>query len=505
MPQGTNARGYSAGRFVLEIDGQAVGSLSTVEGGEPFAAVIADPADANHVVRKRPGAVNYEPIRVSFGAGMGALLYQWMTELLKRNQLTKSGAIIFLDYNSVEQARLEFQNARITEIAFPAMDAASKDSARFTLTLQPEVTRFNKAKASTKSPIISEKAKKVLKSSNFRLAIAGSILDKIHKIDSITVKQALPDDLRAAVVHPLEISNLAFTLPDGDAAPMFDWFEEFIIKGQINKERSGTVEFLEPDLSAALFTLTLSNLGIVRIHREVTADGAGLLTGVRVECYCEGLAFSADKGAAAAAPAPTDGSTATLVTAVVDILASRVPELGTRTRPPIASPTDKGATPELVARRLQATERPGMSDDRSGSKRDDGILIGLQWATDTATLGELKQIAALETGDWTAMRLENNHSLITQLKKDGLVQPGDGPLDLKRDGLIEGIVTGAARVLQTAAPHLDHDKGLSELSTQDQLALQKIMDKQSQLEAMISNVMKAAAEVAQSIAANLKA
>ena len=51
----------------------------------------------------------------------------------------------------------------------------------------------------------------------------------------------------------------------------------------------------------------------------------------------------------------------------------------------------------------------------------------------------------------------------------------------------------------------DQKKSLSEMSQEDMLWLQKLMEQKSQLEQMISNVMKAASEAQDNIAKNLKA
>ena len=50
----------------------------------------------------------------------------------------------------------------------------------------------------------------------------------------------------------------------------------------------------------------------------------------------------------------------------------------------------------------------------------------------------------------------------------------------------------------------DQKDSISELNEQDMLMLQQLMEKKSQLESMISNVMKAAAEAQNNIAKNLK-
>src|SRR5438128_2283763 len=134
------SRGYSSSAFMLEIEGQPAGRLKAVEGGGPFAAVTTE-TDAEGVVRKRPGPAEYLPISMSFGTGMAKELYQWMADFLNRKGPAKNGAIIFCDYNLKEQSRLVFDNARITELTFPALASVSREGANFTLTIQPEATR----------------------------------------------------------------------------------------------------------------------------------------------------------------------------------------------------------------------------------------------------------------------------------------------------------------------------------------------------------------------------
>lgn len=51
----------------------------------------------------------------------------------------------------------------------------------------------------------------------------------------------------------------------------------------------------------------------------------------------------------------------------------------------------------------------------------------------------------------------------------------------------------------------DQKKSLSEMNQEDMMWLQKLMEQKSQLEQMISNVMKAASETRSNIAKNLKA
>jgi hypothetical protein len=81
--------------------------------------------------------------------------------------------------------------------------------------------------------------------------------------------------------------------------------------------------------------------------------------------------------------------------------------------------------------------------------------LGARWATESATLEELEQIAALESGEWTAMRLAAGHSLLGRLRNAAVIASDvDQSTELPRDGFVEGIVAATASVLRAATPHL---------------------------------------------------
>jgi len=205
-----------------------------------------------------------------------------------------------------------------------------------------------------------------------------------------------------------------------------------------------------------------------------------------VESYCEQVKFDEKISGADSAPATADGVGAALPTAVSDM---------SRTKPPITGAIDEGLVkPVLIAQRLRATLPSELSGDPPLSQRGGGILTGVRWATDTATLDELKQIAALESREWTSVRLDSGHSLISQLIAERAIPPsGDSAIDLSRDSFIEGIVTGASRVLQTAAPYLSDDAQLANVD------LQNMLEKQQQTLQMLSNISKMLQDTALSV------
>jgi hypothetical protein len=420
---------------------------------------VNEPVDANGVIRKHVGPAEFAPIRMSCGIGMNNSVYQWLAEFLNRGRTTKDGAIVFCDYNFKEQSRLQFNNALITELAFPALDASAKDVATLTFTIQPERTRFSKTSSGANVPGFGAQTPNKWLSSNFQLRIdeAETAYGRVNKIDAIVVKQPPPTGL-GLTAPPLEIPNIIFTLLANDAKEVSDWFEDFVLKGNNgpDKERGGRLQFLDISKKTALFSLKLSNLGIVRIGQERSEDHARVTGRVPVELYCEQMELSNAKEATGSAvpkkDSPADDNNTkdmnkSLAEALLRIMGGRI-----RTEE-LTNSTDT-AQSELIARRLVETARPVVVGP-SIPQRDDGMSIGKRWATEKATLDELQQVAALESGEWTAIKLESEHSLIAQLSEAGVIPPGgDGPLDLDRDEFVEGIVAGAARVLRSAAPQL---------------------------------------------------
>lgn len=288
-----DTRAYSAGKVMLELDGKDVGILAAGEGGEPVAAVIAGEVDPENVVRKHLGEVTYSPIRLSFGSGMGQPLYQWIASWLDGKAGSKSGSLVFLDFNLQELSRLEFEDAFITEFGFPALNAGSKDAVRFSLTLRPGITR-SKTSAGKAAGFGSKAAARAMPASNFRLAIDNLQTNRVMRVDAIVVKQAIiEDDARATTqLQPLEIPDLVFTFPESDVAGFVTWFDDSIKAAGGNTERNGTLQMLGADMVSAPYTLTLSNLGVYRIERGRSDSTADAIATARVSVYCEQVAFS---------------------------------------------------------------------------------------------------------------------------------------------------------------------------------------------------------------------
>jgi hypothetical protein len=476
----SNSRGYSASKFLLELERKTAGFLHSVEGGEPFANAVNEAVAADGVVHKHPSAVAFEPIRLTFGVGMSQELYQWIGEMLDRKRSPKDGAIVFLDQYLKEVSRLEFLDAVITELDLPALDALVKDNALISLALQPLSTHRSASSRGASVARISTKSTKKWLPANFRLKITGLEAEctKVSTIAAIVVKQSDSRPGREATLDTLEIPNVSFTVAESQSAKFYDWFDQFVIGGQNAEkdERSGTIEYLDATLSATLFTLSLSHLGILRARKERVEDNLAIIGRVGVDCYCRSMSFAASPdaigSAASATPAPTSAGSASgtpttladssLTEVLLGIASGRLRgDEALRATLRVAGTTALVGSSEsvesvsrVVARRLEATTRSVETAPKVPG-RAEGVTVGERWAAESATLVELGQVAELEAGEWTALRLDSGHSLLAPLRDAGIIPAQEeGPIELARDGFVEGIVAGAAGVLREASVHL---------------------------------------------------
>ena len=291
MPEVASAAGraFSAGKFGLELDGAFQGFLVSTVGGEAFAEVIEVGA------LKHPGLPQYEDITVEFDFSMASSTFDWMKACMDGSRLHKSGAIIVADFNFKELTRLNFFEALITEIGWPALDAASKEPGRLSLEFSPDVTRRKPGSGAAIAASVNVQKKWL--PANFRLKIDGleAACTKVNKIEALVVKQKfLVNSDGGRQPGRLEYPNLVVTLAESAAGPFFDWAESFIIQGANGQkdEKSGSIDFLTLDLKTVLATLTFSNLGIFRCAPEKAEAGVESIRRVKAEMYCESMTFS---------------------------------------------------------------------------------------------------------------------------------------------------------------------------------------------------------------------
>ncbi|HEY3197901.1 MAG TPA: phage tail protein [Nitrospirales bacterium] len=291
---------FIAGKFGLELDGAFAGFLLSADGGSGVGEVITTRSGGELIPRKQLGAVKYENIILTCGLGMSKAFYGWIKDTTDSKPLPKNGAILVLDFDYKERSRMTFQQGLLSEIAFPALDAASKDAAKMTIKIAPQSTRLTGPAPSATGIAKPDLSKtKAWHTSNFRLRIQGleDACTRINKIEPLVVKQTIQSissgDKRspASLPGPLEFSNLVITLPELDAGPFYKWYDDFAIKGNQgdDKERQGVLELLDPTLKEVLLSVTLHHLGIFNFAPEKMEASSEKIRLVKAEMYCEAI------------------------------------------------------------------------------------------------------------------------------------------------------------------------------------------------------------------------
>jgi len=288
-------RSYAAGRFALLVDGTA-GPLRSVDGGSIAGEVVREVGSADYYQRKHIGNVKYEDFSVALGLSMPNAMYDWIALTLQGSYRRKSGEVATLDMTNTVRSSREFKEALITEIGFPAMDASSKDTAYMTIRFAPEQTVRKKGSGAT-IPLDSTRQKAWLPS-NFRFEMKGLPTSGISKIEALTIKQTVTDgigDERDYAKEPgkLEFPNVVLTLPESDAQPWLDWFDDFVMQGNNDQERekSGSLVYLSANLQEELGRLDFFNLGIFRVAEAKAEANSELIKRITVELYCERIEF----------------------------------------------------------------------------------------------------------------------------------------------------------------------------------------------------------------------
>jgi phage tail-like protein len=278
-------RGYTAGKYAIELDGVPAGWLYSAEGGHATSDVIE--GGGSRPVKKHIAGVKYEDIVLTCGTGMSKGFYEWIVACAERRYMRKNGAIVACDYNYKEMSRLEFENALITEFALPALDAASKDAAKMSIKISPELTREKTSRGGTLLSAKNAMQKKWVPS-NFRLKIDRLDCSRVNKIDAITIKQQAggnPGYLKGS--GPPQNATLVITLPEAQSKPFYEWHQASLNRrNAAGEKRTGQLDYLSEEMRE-LISLRFDDLGIKDVTPERPERGIENIRRVKAEMYYE--------------------------------------------------------------------------------------------------------------------------------------------------------------------------------------------------------------------------
>ena len=291
-----NTDSFVGGRFGFLVEGSKfLGFVRSVSGGNIKGEVAV--RQTGSVQKKRIRNVIYEPFTIEVGMGMSTDFYNWIQASFDKGNIIKNGELVVCDFDYSIMSIREFQDAHISELTMPALDANSKDPAYMTLKFNPEKIRYKK---STHLPIQVDVRPTTKKwtASNFRIELGDLPCDHVAKIDSFTLKQSIIRDktgvARRSKKYPsiIEVPNLKLSISMVDIQSWQHWYYSFIVGGKHKDVLNGAITFLGSELKDELARLDLQNVGIISMKIAGQEANKEEVARFEVELYVEQMKFS---------------------------------------------------------------------------------------------------------------------------------------------------------------------------------------------------------------------
>jgi phage tail-like protein len=283
--------GYAGANFLLEVDGAKPAAISTFSGGAISAEVVTQALGTRNIQKKHLATITFEPITLEAGFSLDPSFYDWVSGTVDGNGPRKSGAILMADHNYKERSRITFQDAFVTEITIPAMDASGgREAGNLRVVVQPELIK-NVPSSSGKLTATARGKQKMWLPSNFRLSIPGIDCSKVKKIESITIKQTATassvGEFRDFYSEPgkIDYPNLRITVSAPFGEDFRKWHETFVVqdKSSDSDEKHATLSLLSANLTEEVAKLECYNVGISRLEQKPSAQGLDYVIDLYVE------------------------------------------------------------------------------------------------------------------------------------------------------------------------------------------------------------------------------
>ncbi len=280
---------YTATNFSLELGGQDVGLVKSIDDGVLQAEVVDEASSTGPSPKKHLGPPAVDPLQLQVAMPTAALIGfvngAWNGNVPLVNGVLRVGS----STTTIEQR--QYVDLLLTGFTVPTLDASVSAPLSFELRFDADLVRSVKPGGGTPK---GGKGKALLASS-FRLSFPGLDTTKVSRIESFTVEsnvaprigdQRLPD-LRSGVTFP----NLEITLAESSASTWFAWFDTFVVQGNNGDahEKSGSIEFLDATAKQALLRIDLSQCGILPARARLRQAPCRRVV---AQLYCEKFALA---------------------------------------------------------------------------------------------------------------------------------------------------------------------------------------------------------------------
>jgi hypothetical protein len=298
-----NRRGYTAGWFALELDNNSVpvGFCTQIDGAQFRSEAIKNYTGKEMYVAQYTGKPKYEDITIGIGMPNSYRLFSWVKSSLENRPERHSGALVCYDNfaSKLERSRRVFEQALISEITFPGLDAANNQPANITLKIAPELLRYERggSRLNVQQARDEDVKQKRWSCSNFGLKVDGFWGEGARrnaKIESFTVKQSILDNPAGNRLETyrdagrIEYPNIVVTFDEPQMNTWYKWYRESTIDRRISR-RTGAMTWLTPDLRQELMRLNLSGISLLNLEVERYEAGKTEMARAKATFCVEGM------------------------------------------------------------------------------------------------------------------------------------------------------------------------------------------------------------------------
>ena len=294
-----NNRTYTAGKFLLELDGTPTGYLQSFEGGNMVAELATHKMGPSNYEKKNVTTTKWGNVKFKTGAGMSKGVYEWMQAAFEMGVLYKSGAVTVADFNYKAQRRMDLMNMLMTKVTMPSFDASSKESAYFDIECAVEQVRWMKESGADVRGNIGAKQKS-WQVSNYRLELGGLPCSRVSKIEGLSweckTTQDQVGEQREYSIHPTSttVSDFTLSISMADLEPWAAKAKSWFVDGQCleSDEMSGSIQMLGPDMKTVLGEIQLMNVGFKEFEANPKLEAqTESVARFKVKCYAEQVKF----------------------------------------------------------------------------------------------------------------------------------------------------------------------------------------------------------------------
>jgi hypothetical protein len=280
-PSGTGSHGGSADTrtYFLDLDGILI-PLAAIGGGNATGQVVTFASGGTSPPEKSINSVGYQDIVLvvdqSTPLGQNPLL-GWLQATFNPANLAAqyhSGAVVTADPSGNEAERLEFTNALIINVTLPPLDKSNGEQMWMLLRLAPQSTQVVNGDGNQLSQVVPKDSVPWLVS-DFELQLQDIPDMDVMRMSPLSFNRP-PSGVTPSPY--LTVEDVTLTVSAVDGQELRNWFDSFVIGGNLNQEKSGSLRLLDQTLSNELFRWNLSNIGIFAIG-EVTPLWEGDLDG----------------------------------------------------------------------------------------------------------------------------------------------------------------------------------------------------------------------------------